>query len=69
MTVKIGVPPSEYWTGLMVPAVSSLSRSYSIFLLQSIQYWSGFMEDKGSSGVNLDLAFAPCRVPSPSYNS
>ena len=53
----------------MVPAVSSLSRSYSIFLLQSIQYWSGFMEDKGSSGVNLDLAFAPCRVPSPSYNS
>ena len=27
----------------MVPALSSLSRSYSIFLLQSIQYWSGFI--------------------------
>ena len=35
MTGTIGVAHSEYWTGSMVPALSSLSRYCSIFSLRA----------------------------------
>ena len=69
MTGTIGVAHSEYWTGSMVPALSSLSRYCSIFSLRAYGTDLALWRIGVAVGSTWILAFVPCKVPSPSSNS
>ena len=65
MTGTMGVAHSEYWTGSMVPAFSSLSRSCSIFSLTAHGTGLALWEMGVAVGSTWILAFVPCKVPRP----
>ena len=60
---------SEYWTGSMFPALSSLSRYCSIFSLRAYGTDLALWRIWVAVGSTWILAFVPCKVPSPSFRT
>ena len=65
----MSVAHSQNWTGWMVPALLSLSRSCSIFSLRAYGTGLALWKMGVPVGSTCILAFIPCRVPRPFPNS